>query len=806
MVKKVKRKVQKGKRIPIECLEAASKSLNLFSEDELKSYMVDVFERSKDYKNLSGNMAIKQAMKDVSDNQLKVLLDSAATKARNVVKFERNAEMINKDGLPLRSLLIRTTQNKDYNVESAQRAAKNNLQTEVFKSLTDEENKIFQLGNIDEEIAAAASGKKVSDPIAQKIGDILKRYPEEIRNPRMIASDALSIAELNGDRMLRQVHDPIRLLRAGQSNKDRLLKRNKVDSDTPLITWREDIKKQLNIEKTAKNLDCVNLDGSIDNAKLDKELAKIYDNIITSKSDLFTKSVVANDREAKKRLRRMTFVFKDWEALNAYNKQYGKGTLFESLQADIQSSSNRIGIAEIFGDSPESMYNDLKDTAFEKFGRQYKKEVEAENLMKTVMGSTAGISSPNLANFGKVLRGLSSVAKLGKLMLNSLPDISQVASMSQRMGFGYWKPFVRAIAGQLQLLPQAERRMLAKQMHLNVNAQMGFIGSYAEATSPTDVMSKFSNTFYFATFMKGWDKSLKQSGLVDLAKNLGKVSSKSLKDLNSQTRFYLEKFNLSDHEWDALRKKTKDGLFSLDNVADLTDKELNALWQLSDKKVSLSEYRSHINRKVYSLFDAVSENTVLDPGAYERMVTTGNLPAGTALGEITRSFMQFKSYPIANFRRVWYGGMSDMQGGQAKLMYAVNSMIGMFMLSYLSKVLVNFASGKTTQNFSNFTLKEWTELLAPGLGTFSRIIDPKAQNTSLITNFLLTPSVRLFTSPFVSATSLATGNLEGAKKNAKEFISYANPIGTLPGVEPYINALMGKKPHLEPGQKQLFGA
>lgn len=801
-----KKKVKKGNKIPLECLEKAQDALHAFSEDELKSYVIDVIEKSKSYKNRNMDSAIEEAIQEVSNSKMKDLLGRAATKARNIEKFDKIAKDIKEGKLSIRNYLIRTTKNKDYNIQNAQQTSKFEMQTEVYSSLTTEEMKEFQLGSIDDEIAAAASGKKVANPIAQKLGDILRKYPEEIRNPRMIASDALAYEEINPNRFLRPTHDKNKLVNAGQSISERYLSKNKVDVDTPKIVWAQDIKAELNIEETAKRLDAYNLDGSVDMGKFDRAVDRIYDNIIESKSDVFAKSNIASDLDAIRRLRRQTFVFKDWESFQRYNKKYGQGTLFEALQSDIRGSSNRIGIAQIFGDSPRSMLNDLKKVQYEKVKRQPTKEKEVEGLMTSLLGEVSGTYSPTLASIGLVTRSLTSIARLGKIAINSLSDISQLASMSQRMGYGYWGAYVRGIAGQLQLLNSETRRLLAKQMHLRVNAQIGFIGTYAEASSASDISSKFSNTFYYATGMRGWDLSLKTSAIVDLANNLGRDSSKAWMQLNEQTKYYLEKFNINENEWEVLRTKSKNNLFTLDNINDLSDSEVKALWEKSDKEIPLSQYRSQLNRKFYGLFDTVTENTVLDPGAYERMITTGNQPAGTILGEVTRMATQFWSYPIANFRRVWYGGMADMQGGQAKLLYALNMAAGSFMLGYLSKVLDNFASGKTTENFTNFELKDWAALLAPGMGTFLRIMDPKNQNSKLLTNMMFTPSVHVMGDIISGSVGLATGNIKGAKKNMQDLARYANPIGTVPFFQPYFDAMLGKKPYLAKGQKQIYGA
>lgn len=802
-----KRKVSKGKKIPIECLARAQEALHAFSEDELKSLVTDVLSQAKTYEGVPQGKAIQLAIKDVSDTKKEALLHRAKVKVNNIEKFESKKRAIEDGKLKIRDFEIKTTKNKDNNAQAAITTARTQLQGETYGPLSVDEIKEFQTGKLDDDIASAADGRKVDDPIAQKVGGILEIYAEQIRNPRMLVSDALSLDEVRLDRGIGNIHNRERLINAGQSISRRLLSKEKVDVNTPATMWVDTIKVEGNLEETAKNVNALNLDGSVNSEKLEKVLYEIYDNIITNKSDLSTKSTVANDRDALDRLRKQTIVFKNWESFNRYNKLYGAGTLAQALQADIERSAKRIGIAEIFGDSPRTMLADLKKVQFEKYGRQPVREMEVDGLFNNLTGSISGISSPTLEALSRVSLTASSITSVGwKLVTLGLTDISQVASYSERMGYGYWGSFVKAIAAQLQLMPSAERRMIAKQLHLNVESQIKYVGAYADAITGQDIFSKFSNGFYKWTGINFWDRSLKNSVAEGVMRNLGRDSKNVWADLNEQTKYFLEKFNINESEWEVIRNKTKKNLFTLDNVNELTNSELRTMWEGGDKSIPWSQYRSSVERKFVGLFDTAKESAVLDPGAYERMMTTGNMAAGTPGGFVTRMVMQFKSYPIAYIRRIWVGGMSDMQGAPAKLKYALSMTAGSFALGYLSKVLLNFSSGKSTQNFEDFTLNDWAELLAPGVGTFMRILDAKNQNGKLLMNLLFTPSARLIGDALSVPLGLATGNIKGAKNNAKDFAKRATPIGTVPFLEPYFDQMLGKKPYLAPGQKQIYGA
>jgi hypothetical protein len=240
----------------------------------------------------------------------------------------------------------------------------------------------------------------------------------------------------------------------------------------------------------------------------------------------------------------------------------------------------------------------------------------------------------------------------------------------------------------------------------------------------------------------------------------------------------------------------------------ITSNEIRELWSQGDKIIPLSEYQDALYRKVFSMFDTAQEFSVLNPTAYSNMITTFNTRTGTVGGEIVRMLAQFKQYPIQYMRRVWVGGMQDFDSYQAKMMYGLNMALGTMMLTQLSDVLVAISKGLTPpdpRKMSNSEIRKYyTKMLAGGMGVFSSILNDNTTSKTLTASFFTTPSIRLSTDPFISAFALAKGDLKGAKNAVKDWANVANPIGTVPVLSPFVDAFMGNKPYVEPGQKPLF--
>lgn len=804
-----KPKVDKGSRSSMaDCIDAAKAALNNFSEDDFHAYLNNVFSRASEYPNLSGQAAITQAMVDENDAVREILLSDCATLANNANKLSTLTQKIRSSLTNLKDFIYTGTVNKDYNVENAQRAAKQRL-LEILKPLSGDEIKAIQNGALDDQIAQAADGKKVSDPIAQKVGDVFAQYPE-IRNHEMLKSNALSIEEIRDDRMLRQIHNAGKISRAGSDQVQRATGKNKVDTNKPVQVWRETIKPLLNLEKMFKNTRAMGKNGKLDMKMVDSILDKSFDNIVHDRSALFTRSIVANDIQALAKKRRMFFVFKDWQSLTNYNKQFGEGNLFNALMKDMNSSSNKIGMAEIFGSNPDNQFK-LSQKAQEEIRPQTKmQQLVAENLFQQVKGADKIAWSTTLANIGSAIRAFSGMARLSLNVIQSFSDMSQAAAAVSRFGYGYWKPMIDQLSGAFDLLPSEDRRFVAKTLMMDLKTHMGYTGRFVDATQMGDVTSKLTNTFYFLNMTQAWDKGLKLSSCTTLARGLGRAENTAWENLNPQSRSQLERFNLNKHEWDMLRTKNTNGLFTLDNLDKVSQAELRSTWNLGDKTSSLVDYRGEMQRKIFAMFDTLSTNSVLDPLAFEHMILSGNARPGTPTGELMRTFMQFKSYPISYFRRTIMNGMSEMNTTGAKLQYAVNLAAGNLVLGYLSTVLGSWAKGLTAPDPSQMTTRQqidyYREMITGSFGVFNRVLDQKDENSHILYDLGFSPSMRLIGDAAATAFALVPNmDLKTAGKNMADLAKYANPLATTPFLGQQFDKLFGNKPYMEPGQQPLFG-
>ena len=647
-----KRKVNKGEKISADCIENARKSLNLFTEDELHDYVRKVSNRVRDMEREGFTPNFEKAIADVNQGEMEFLMNVTTHAANNARKFELLQGRL-QEGSNIYNFLHKVGKSSDYNIENAQRSVSSMLYNEAFGKMSKEQLEILINREHDEQIEAYMDGKHSDNPEVKAIGDILKNY-KEFSNGEMVRSNALRPEDILDDRFFKSFYNQSLVASGGETPLSRAKNKfKKVNVEQAKTYFIEKLIPYLNLEKTFRNTKAMEISGEINMAEVKRIIGRTFDNIIEGKDIIFTSPVNAADLNKITKLRHMFYHYKDWSSWGQVNREFGKGSLHEAWMAEIQGSGNKIGMADVMGTAPEAMYNELKHVQVGT--REISKTMwgVSNNLFKYQLGSSRIAWSPTLANISASARALSSMARLGLLVINSLSDITQVAGIASRFGEGFWWPFFDGIVHSFNLMPSAERATLARTLKYGIDRHMGYMGTYADATSLGEMMSKASNTFYWMNFSNAWDRGQKLSAATWIAKGLGRESDKELHLLDRQKIYQLDKFKISSHEWDALRDKTRNGLFTLDNVDALTPDEIKKLWNKGDKEVPLSDYRSHLYRKMFGLFDTVTENAVLDPRAFTRMISTGNLQSGTYLGEAVRMVMQFKSYPKENFRRTW---------------------------------------------------------------------------------------------------------------------------------------------------------
>lgn len=790
-----------------ECLDEAFAALKNFSREELANYVDEVFKLSNIDK-----VPIQKAIEKINIEVSESLINEVNRKAVNAAKFKVQDNKIKSGKAHLMTTIGRVygmfkNNNAGDNIVAAQKSSQNKFYKILFGRLTREESEYFFSGKNEDDIIQALDGKKTKNPMSDKIASIINDYTDT-RDQDMAISGALPLELMNNDRFLKAIHDSRRIMNGGMNLIDAAKNLfRKVDTSIAKPKWIEKIKKHINIQKTFRKTNAIDENGNIDVARVNKILSNIFDNIVNGRSEIFTTSSVINDSEALARKSQMFFHWNSWQDLFEYNKEYGKGTFADAIMSDVKSSSNKIGLAEVYGESPAKMFLDLKNTQHEVNPKDSAYYKLTDNMYKYVTGNINPSIRPGLTTFMANLRSVTSMARLGTLPFQSISDIANLAAFNQAWGHNYFKALGYHFTNLFNLIPSEERERIAKLMHLNVKSHLGYMGRMVDANSSSELMNKMTTGFFKYTGLSRFDEGNKIGNMHLMAKKLHDNSNVSWDKLNTPLKNQLSKF-MEKEDWELLRKKNKGGLFTVENVENITDDELKGY--IKDKDIPLYEARNILSRRVNALFDVASENAVYSPGEFEMAFIFGDSSdRGTLKGELWRTFMQFKMYGVQFIDRGLIQGYKNADANQQKLNWAASLMGTTFALSYLSTLTSNLLQGRSMPDPGLMNrpqqIRYYTNLLAPSLSFIFPILDPNNENSGLLMSLIASPSTRLIGDTASIPLNLIMGNDKQAKKNMQNAMRYFSPLQTLPIITPILQNMMGDEAKLEPGQIQYLG-
>lgn len=800
-----KPKVDKGSKV--DCLEIGEKALASFSQSELQSYADDVFARADSYQDVKGQAAIQRALSEINDQRVNELFGECKTIANNAAKFEVLQKTVKQLG-NMRETLTPRGKSQAENVTSAQNAAKGKLFDTVFKDLTAEQQEYLMAKDNVIDVTSALDGDHAS-PIAKDIAKIIDNFVKE-RDAEMLRSDAMSLGEMGHYKYLDHIHDPSLLTNGGSNFLKRamdLVTGKKSTIGDPRKRWIDYIKPKLDLEVMfpGKRME-----------KADKILGEMYDNITTNRDQPFKESTVINDRERLRNRKRMRILFKDWKSFGEYNGEYGHGDLLSSLFADIQGSGNKIGMAEIYGDSPLGTYLDLKEQQ-KKIGFAGINKASpnlwfrnTDLIWTHLTGANQKAVSPGLATFFANIRSVTAVTRLLRLAILSAPDVSHGTAYLGRFQFNQMKSLGYFMSNMFNNkfgdLAFPERQAIAKKFKLLADSHIGYLSRATDASNSGKFVNKIVSNVFKTVGVDAMDKGNKISVMHLMADGLGDASKTKWSELGEGLRSQLQNHNMTEHEWELLRHKTEKGLFTTDNVNALTDEELRSL----QSDVPFLNRRASLYRKVYSFFDVASQNVSLNPDAFSKAFLYRGLSPGTFEGEALRMFMQFKMYPVNYMDRVWNQGLRNADGIMPKLAFATRLMAMTAPLSYLSMWADYAAMGKSMPDPNEMTLaqqeKFYISLAMPGTGIFLGLMNPQNQNNGLLTSTIKSPSISMISDSLSSILALLGGDTKKSMKELKNAAKSIVPVDTIPILSPLLREAMGETPYLQPGQNQNFGA
>lgn len=472
--------------------------------------------------------------------------------------------------------------------------------------------------------------------------------------------------------------------------------------------WRDYVLPLLNKETTFKGADA------------DEFLQSVYEVLTTGvtrkrgeEGKLFEFKGPAN--LAKKISRPRILHFKDAESSIIYRNTYGMKDFMEGVVRNIENSSRNIALLETFGTNPRAMFDKIVDETRQKYRGDTKKmkndNVQALNhFFDEIDGSSFIPEVPALAKIGSVTRGVQSMSKLGGALISSFSDIPVKAIELQNQGFGLFESYGISFADVGRGLGSKERKEFGAMLGVGMDGMNGAI--IQRFTSQDDLpgsMSKLMRTFFKLNGLQWWTDAQKIGTAMAMSHRLATFKNLSFKSLDDDTKRLFNNYGITDKDWDIIKKSvTKFGdreYIAPDGIRGLPD-ELFGKNPLREKE--------QLEDKLRMYFVDRADIATISPDARERAILNIGTKRGTVVGELIRTMMQFKSFPVSVITKVWGNALYGKGKADIPAMLQLTTMMTAF--GYGSMVGKDLAKGREPRPLDNPNTWKAAFLQGGGLG------------------------------------------------------------------------------------------
>jgi len=395
-------------------------------------------------------------------------------------------------------------------------------------------------------------------------------------------------------------------------------------------------------------------------AELRDFLGKAWDNIATDgMATMEPGQFMGSGKRANRHAEHRQIHFKDADSVIKYWEQFGERSAFEILHGHVDSMSKDIAFIEKFGPNPDTTFRTLKDVAAQQaaiadpknLGDVTKEVNSLENLWSYAAGKTKPAANLKFAGAADAVANLNVAGKLGGAAIASFfgdkPVMEAVSHLNDL-------PMLQRWGTELSLLNptnSADRRLL-QQQGLMLDSIRSGLNRFYEGLGKTGTTGKLANAVMRLTGMQAINDIRKGAFGASLMNAFGGQIADGVefaKLAESDVRA-LRSFGVEEADWkvwklaDLEKIGSNDSMLTPESIARIPDQKLLA------NGLTPADRRSAIV-KLLGAINTESEFAIVTPGWNERALFYGGSQRGTVSGEITRSILQFKSFPWAYLQR-----------------------------------------------------------------------------------------------------------------------------------------------------------
>jgi hypothetical protein len=500
-----------------------------------------------------------------------------------------------------------------------------------------------------------------------------------------------------------------------------------------LTAWKADIKPMLDPSRMRHPL----TGAAIDERELDGILDEIFDAITTdgwSRRDP-TRTPAGRGALANQRAEHRFLVFRDADSWLTYQRDYGNADPFGTMMGHINMMAKDIAAMEVLGPNPSGTVEFLKqfiakegalavNGQSKRFGgvtgnKAQNRANTYQDRIDAVWGSIRGtLETPVNGTWAAGFAGARSIitaSVLGSAAVSSVSDLGTQAMARQFTGLGasgVLPDIVEAFKGSTrQELVAAGLILDAAENVLHQQARyVGTLGGPQWASYLADRVLTVSG-------LTPWTQAGRHAFGLAFMRTAAEQAGKPMSELPEAFSKTLKRYGITDHQWDLIRKAKLHTMGGRDGGSTQILRPVDIAERIDPK----------LAERYLEMIQTETEFAIPNTSHRSKTALLSQNQPGTFIGEVLRSFAQFKSFGavfmLLHGARVHRqiaggGGYGSTKGLVSGASYAGSLLISTTLLGGLANQLLSMASGRDPQDMTTPGFWGAALLRGGGLGIY----------------------------------------------------------------------------------------
>ena len=361
--------------------------------------------------------------------------------------------------------------------------------------------------------------------------------------------------------------------------------------------------------------------------------------------------------------------FRDAQAVMDYWARFGEKTLPDILMGHVESMAKDIAFVEHFGSNPNAMFRLLRDEAEvaakmaapHDSGKASKQIARLDRLYDYAAGRSLPVADQRVAKVFSVLHNLNTAGRLGLAMWASLIGdkvmFETIGRVNNLPAFQLWRNELRL----MNPAHAADRRALRRQA-LMLDYMSTAMSRFGDELGRNGLTQRIAGAVMKVSGMNAVNEWRRGAWALTAMDTLGHlVSTREFGSIGLQDARMLQTHGISEADWRVWKLADLDDL-GHGNTTALTPEAVMRIPDEALRQAGIEGDPQAIRRdatvKLLGVLSCESHLAVIEPGWSERAMMYGGLQRGNWRDEFTRSFWEFKAFPITQFERILQVGLS----------------------------------------------------------------------------------------------------------------------------------------------------